>query len=79
MACGVPVAASNVYGSREAGCDGALRILVDPSDQGDIRVGILEALRRPKGVIPQGLDYFSYINFEWRLDRIRENVVSMRT
>jgi phosphatidyl-myo-inositol dimannoside synthase len=72
------VVASNVDGSREAVCDGALRILVDPSDQGDIRAGMLEALRRPKGVIPQGLDYFSYINFERWLHRILENVVSTR-
>jgi phosphatidyl-myo-inositol dimannoside synthase len=72
------VAASNVDGSREAVCVGALGILVDPSDQGDIRAGMLEALRRPKGVIPQGLDYLSYINFERRLHCILENVVSTR-
>ena len=78
MACVVPVVASNVDGSREAVCDGALGILVDPSDQGNVRAGILEALRRPKGVIHQELEYFSYINFERRLHRILENVVSTR-
>ena len=72
------VVASNVDGSREAVCDGALRILVDSSDQGIVRVGILEALRRPKGVIHQGLEYFCYINFDRRLHRILENVVSTR-
>jgi phosphatidylinositol alpha-1,6-mannosyltransferase len=78
MACGVLVVASNVDGSREGVCDGVLRILIDLSDQGIVRAGILEALRRPKGVIHQGLEYFSYINFERRLHRILENVVSTR-
>jgi len=78
MACGVPVVASNVDGSREAVRAGALGILVDPSDQGNVRARILEALRRPKGVIHQGLEYFSYINFERQLPRILENVVSTR-
>jgi phosphatidylinositol alpha-1,6-mannosyltransferase len=78
MACGVPVVASNVDGSSEAVCDGVLKRLVDPSDQGNVRAGTLEALRRPKGVNHQGLEYFSYINFERRLHRILENVVSMR-
>jgi hypothetical protein len=48
------------------------------SDQGNVRAGILEALRHPKGVIHQGLEYFSYINFERQLPRILENVVLTR-
>jgi glycosyltransferase involved in cell wall biosynthesis len=78
MACGIPVVASKVDGSREAVRHGALGIMVDPNDREDIRAGIIEALRRPTGVIPQGLDYFSCINFKRRLHRIIENVVSMR-
>jgi phosphatidyl-myo-inositol dimannoside synthase len=54
--------------------NGALGILVDPSDQQDIKAGILEALNRPKGVVPEGLDYFSYGNFERRLHRIVESI-----
>lgn len=78
MACGIPVVASKVDGSREAVRHGALGIMVDPNDREDIRAGIIEALRRPTGVIPQGLNYFSCINFKRRLHRIIENVVSMR-
>jgi len=78
MACGVPVVASKVDGSREAVRNGALGILVDPNDQEDVKAGILKALSRPSGVVPEGLDYFSYNNFERRLHRILENVVSMR-
>jgi phosphatidyl-myo-inositol dimannoside synthase len=74
MACGVPVVASKADASREAVRNGALGILVDPSDQQDIKAGILEALNRPKGVVPEGLDYFSYGNFERRLHRIVESI-----
>jgi phosphatidyl-myo-inositol dimannoside synthase len=75
MACGIPaVVASKVDGSREAVRNGALGILVDPSDQEDVKTGVLEALNRLKGVVPEGLDYFSYGNFERRLHRIVENV-----
>jgi phosphatidyl-myo-inositol dimannoside synthase len=75
MACGIPaVVASKVDGSREAVRNGALGILVDPSDQEDVKTGVLEALNRLKGVVPEGSDYFSYGNFERRLHRIVENV-----
>jgi phosphatidyl-myo-inositol dimannoside synthase len=76
MACGIPAVASKVDGSREAVRDGALGILVDPSDQQDIKAGVLEALNRPKGVVPEGLDYFSYGNFERRLHRIVESIIA---
>ena len=74
MACGVPVVASKADASREAVRNGVLGILVDPSDQDDIKAGVLEALNRPKGVVPEGLDYFSYSNFERRLHRIIESI-----
>jgi phosphatidyl-myo-inositol dimannoside synthase len=74
MACGIPAVASKVDGSREAVRDGALGILVDPSDQQDIKARVLEALNRPKGVVPEGLDYFSYGDFERRLHRIVETI-----
>jgi phosphatidylinositol alpha-1,6-mannosyltransferase len=75
MACGVPVVASKADASQEAVRNGALGILVDPSDQQDIKAGILEALNRPKGVVPEGLDYFSYNRFEQRLHYIIGNVL----
>jgi phosphatidyl-myo-inositol dimannoside synthase len=74
MACGIPVVASKVDGSREAVRHGALGNMVDPSDQQDIKAGILEALNRPKGVVPEGLDYFSYGNFARRLHLIVESI-----
>jgi phosphatidyl-myo-inositol dimannoside synthase len=76
LACGVPVVASKVDGSREAVRDGALGILVDPRDAEDIKRGILEALERPKGVVPEGLEYFSYANFEQRAHHIIDKVLA---
>lgn len=70
MACGIPVVASNADGSREAVREGDLGILVEPTDPADIRRGILQALKSPRGVAPAGLDYFSYENFESRLHQI---------
>lgn len=67
MACGIPVVASRVDGSREAVRDGALGGLVDPRDSEDIRSGILRALERPAGIVPDGLEYFSLPNFRRRL------------
>jgi phosphatidylinositol alpha-1,6-mannosyltransferase len=61
---GVPVVASQVDGGREVVRDGALGILVDPNDFKDIKCGILKALERPKDIVPDGLEYFSYTNFE---------------
>jgi len=70
MACGIPVVASKVDGSREAVRDGLLGIMVNPDDPEEIKSGILQALKLPKGVIPQGLDYFSSDNFERRCHQI---------
>jgi phosphatidylinositol alpha-1,6-mannosyltransferase len=69
MAAGIPVVASKTDGSREAVREGLLGTLVDPGDPGDIRRGILEALNRPRGVVPDGLDYFAYERFEERVHR----------
>lgn len=74
MACGLPVVASKLDGSREALRDGELGILVDPSDPEDLQAGLLRALERPVGVVPDGLDYFSAERFDARchalLDRL---------
>ena len=63
MACGVPVVASACDGSREAVREGKLGAMVDPDDPDALRSAIVEALRKPKGVVPEGLDYFSYGQF----------------
>ncbi len=66
MACGVPVAASVLDGSREAVLDGQLGVLVDPGDPDSLVRGLTEVLNKPKG-IPKGLEYFAYPNFCDRL------------
>ena len=66
MACGIPVVASKLDGSREAVREGSLGILVDPDDPEDIKAGILRALEQPKGIVPEGLEYFAYEQFQKR-------------
>jgi phosphatidyl-myo-inositol dimannoside synthase len=78
LACGIPVVGSSVDGSREALRQGALGILVDPSRPEDIEAGILAALQQPRGVIPAGLSYFSFENFEKRCHAILEEVITSR-
>lgn len=77
LACGVPAVGSTLDGSREALRGGALGILVDPRHPEDIQAGILEALTRPRGVIPEGLEYFSFQNFEKRCHQILAHVVQL--
>jgi len=75
MACGIPVLGSKLDGSREALRDGALGILVDPHDPDELRWGILETLKRPRGVIPPGLSYFSLENFTERCHAIVRRIM----
>lgn len=76
MACGIPVVASKLDGGREAVRDGQLGILVDPADQRQLKRAILEALARPKGIVPAGLEHFSYPNFEARAHALFGQVLS---
>jgi phosphatidylinositol alpha-1,6-mannosyltransferase len=69
MACGVPVVASKLDGSREAICDGALGQLADPDDPADLAAAILVALQQPRQ-IPQRLADFAYDRFCERLSGI---------
>jgi glycosyltransferase involved in cell wall biosynthesis len=78
LACGIPAVGSTLDGSREALRGGTLGILVDPRHPEDIQAGIFEALRRPRGVIPEGLEYFSFENFEKRCHQILSDVVKSR-
>ncbi len=79
MACGIPVIASNSDGSREAVRDGLLGRLVDPADPDELFRAIGAALEEPRGVIPQGVDYFSYGNFAGRLHELAERVMRRET
>jgi phosphatidyl-myo-inositol dimannoside synthase len=78
MACGIPVLASKLDASREAVRNGELGILVDPKNPQELRAGILEALQRPKGTVPAGLDYFSFANFRQRCHGIVDELIKNR-
>jgi glycosyltransferase involved in cell wall biosynthesis len=69
MACGVPVVASKVDGSREAVRNGELGLLVDPSKPDEIGTAIMDALAQSRQV-PQGLEYFAFERFCERLGKI---------
>lgn len=69
MASGIPVMGSRLDGTREALLDGKLGVLVDPSDPDDIIRGILDTLKRPRG-IADGLDHFSTGQFRERACKI---------
>lgn len=75
MACGVPVVASRLDGSREAVRHGELGILVDPNNREELRAGIVTALAQPRQ-IPRGIDYFSYPNFQRRLQAVVNGIVA---
>jgi len=73
MACGIPVVASKVDGSREAVRDGELGNIVDPDNPAEIEAAILESLSRPKAV-PAGLEYFSFERFRARVGGILDQL-----
>lgn len=74
MACGIPVIASKLDGSREAVLNGKLGAIVDPDDPQEIKVAVLEALAKPQA-IPEKLEYFSFKNFTSRLHCIVDDLV----
>lgn len=76
MACGIPVVASKIDGSREAVLGGKLGVIVDPNYRNEIKAGILKALKYPKGV-PDELEYFSFENFTKRLHSILDNLIEL--
>ena len=79
MACGVPCVGSTVDGSREALREGKLGLLVDPASPDQVREGVLAALGRPRGVVPEGLDYFSYGMFAQRVHACLEEAIHFRS
>ncbi len=76
MACGVPVVASVLDGSREAVRFGALGELCDPRDPPAIISAILRALAKGRGAPPEGLDYFGMPNFRSRVHQFADTVMT---
>ena len=81
MACGVPVIASALDGSREAVRDGKIGIVVDPTDRGALKSAICRALAEPRTdelrKIPDGLVYFSATRFRSRVADILRNMAKV--
>lgn len=79
IACGLPVIASRIDGSREAVRDGALGLMVDPSDRLALVVAIESALAAPFVPPKCELEYFSRARFrerggaavDWCLARVK--------
>jgi len=70
MACGIPVIASKSDGSCEAVKHGELGMLVNPDDSSELKQAIFLALNKAKGIVPEGLNYFSFENFVSRFHKI---------
>lgn len=75
MACGVPVVASTLDGSREAVRFGKLGQMVNPDDRTALVQAVIKALNTKKR-IPEGLEYFSFANFQSRLKDLVISVTS---
>jgi phosphatidylinositol alpha-1,6-mannosyltransferase len=70
MACGIPVIASKLDGSFEAVRGGELGQVVDPRDGAALVAAIREAVHRPVGIRPAGLQDFGYQAFEGRVHKL---------
>jgi len=66
LACGVPVVASKIDGSREAVRGGELGRLVNPDNPDEIEEAVFAALSDGHRV-PEGLSYFSFSQFSERV------------
>jgi glycosyltransferase involved in cell wall biosynthesis len=69
LACGAPVVASELDGSRDAILEGELGELANPDNPASLQAALLRALAKPRH-IPERLEYFSFENFVKRLDKI---------
>jgi glycosyltransferase involved in cell wall biosynthesis len=76
MACGIPVIASKLDGGREAVLNGQLGAMIDPGRPDDLRHAIISALDKPKGIVPAGLEHYSFHNFESRMGAMIGKVLS---
>jgi len=76
LACGVPVISGNRDGGREALMQGQFGMLVDPADAVALKSAIITALKGPRGVVPEGLEYFSFANFSRRLTSVLDAMMT---
>lgn len=67
-----------IDGSREAVRNESWGVVVDPANPEEVKAGILEALRRPTGVRPSGLEFYSEANFERRAHQIVTTMLETR-
>lgn len=78
MACGVPVIASALDGSREAVRNGKIGLVVDPTDRAALKTAIVQVLAKPRTEalreVPDGLVYFSTTRFRSRVADIFRNM-----
>jgi len=75
MACGVPVLASHLDGSREAVRDGRIGRLVNPKNAAELESAILEVLNEPHGV-PEGLAHFALPAFQQQVSAATRKITS---
>lgn len=68
-ACGLPVLGGSQDGSRDALCEGALGVIVNPDKPSELLKGLEEILRRERG-IPARLHTFSFTHFSAYLERL---------
>lgn len=78
MACGIPVIASKTDGGREAVRQGEIGALVDPGNATEIIDAITSALASTNRKIPDGLQYFSFENFQQRAHQIVSKMIARR-
>jgi glycosyltransferase involved in cell wall biosynthesis len=76
LACGIPVVASTVDGTREAARDGLLGRLVHPDDREALCRAIEATVAEGRGPVPEGLSHFAFPEFTQRTHRLMEQLWS---
>lgn len=74
LACGLPVLASALDGSRDAVRDGELGMIVDPRDREALKEALIRLLSSPSGHVPAGLSYFFEDAFRARLSTLLDTI-----
>jgi asparagine synthase (glutamine-hydrolysing) len=79
LACGIPVVGSRTDGGAEALLGGVLGTLVDPANRAEVVDGILDALAKGRGPVPDGLRHFSSEKFGVRVREVVEGMLAPGT